>query len=106
MPFDFLKRHADKLLKQQGLCITATWGEKTLTGTRSSVKRSDAFAMSGEQIHYDISLLVPSSEIETAGSCPKPLKDVLVIDGESHLVISVETDVAGNRRLNLGSRYG
>lgn len=106
MPFDFLQRHAEKLLKQQGLCVTATWGEKTLTGTRSSVKRSDAFLMSGEQVSYDFSLLVPSSEIESAGGCPKPLKDSLVIDGESHLLLSVETDVAGNRRLNLGSRYG
>lgn len=106
MPFDFLKRHADKLLKQRGLCVTATWGESTLTGTRSSIKRSDAFAMSGEQVHYDFSLLVPESEIQAAGGCPQPLKDLLVIDGVPHLVLSVETDVAGNRRINLGSRYG
>ena len=106
MPFDFVAKHAQRLLTLPGLSSSASWGERTITGTRSVLKRSDAATLSGDQVHYDFSFLVPASEIRRLGACPAPFRDALTLDGETHLVIAVESDVFGNRRLHLGSRYG
>ena len=104
MPFDFLQSHADFLLKQVGLCTTAVWNSHSVTGTRSVMKRQDAATLAGEAMKYDFSLLCPASQFP--GAKPEPLRDHLEIDGVKHLVLAVETDVAGNLRIHLGSQYG
>lgn len=91
---------------QPGLCTRATWNGRTVTGTRSVMKRQDAATLSGDLAKYDFSLLVPASEIDRLGGVPAPLKDTIELDGTRHLVLSVEKDVAGNVRLHLGSQYG
>ncbi|MGN0866184.1 MAG: hypothetical protein ACI4SG_00700 [Oligosphaeraceae bacterium] len=70
------------------------------------LKRSDAATLSGDQVKYDFSFLVSASEIQRIGACPVPFRDVLTLDGETHLVLAVESDPFGNRRIHLGSRYG
>ena len=102
--FSFLKRHADALLMQTGLCTRATWNGAVLTGTRSTLKRQDAATLAGETVKYDFSLLCPASQFRAAK--PEPLRDTVDIDGVRHLVLAVDTDVAGNLRLHLGSQYG
>ncbi len=102
--FSFLKRNADRLLRQTGLCTTALWNGAPLVGTRSMMKRQDAATLAGDAVKYDFSLLCPASEF-TAGK-PEPLRDIVEIDGVKHLVLAVDADVAGNLRLHLGSQYG
>ena len=104
MNFDFLKSHADALLMQRGLCTRAVWNGRTVTGTRSVMKRQDAATLAGEAAKYDFSLLCPASQFP--GAKPEPLRDWLEIDGVRHLALAVETDVAGNLRIHLGSQYG
>ena len=104
MNFEFLKSHAEALLMQPGLCTRATWNGRTVTGTRSVMKRQDAATLAGETMKYDFSLLCPASQFP--GARPDPLRDHLEIDGFKFLVLAVESDVAGNVRLHLGSQYG
>lgn len=105
MPFDFLQKDATSLLIQPGLSVTATWSGGTLTGVRSLMKRQDAATLAGDQLSYDFSLMVPASQF-SGTSRPQPLRDILTIDGRQHLVMALDTDVAGNIRIHLGSRYG
>ena len=104
MNFDFLKTHADFLLRQTGLCTRAVWNSREITGTRSVLKRQDAATLAGDTQQYAFSLLCPASQFPSAK--PEPLRDLLEIDGVKHLVLAVETDVAGNLRIHLGSQYG
>lgn len=106
MPFDFLHKDAARLLTLPGLAVCASWGDETLTGVRSTMKRQDAATLNGDLVKYDFSLMVPASEVQRVGACPVPLRDLLVVDGVSHLVLAVDIDVAGNRRIHLGSQYG
>ena len=104
--FDFVQRHASQLLMMPGLCTKASWGGRELSGVRSTLKRSDAATLAGDQVKYDFSLLVPESEIRRLGACPQPFRDAIALEGETHLVIAVDSDTFGNRRIHLGSRYG
>ena len=106
MAFKFLKRDADALLKQVGLCMEATWQGQKLTGVRSMLKRQDAATLAGAMYHYDFSFLVAASELSPFRRMPEPLKDSLIINGTPHIILSLDEDIAGNIRYHLGAQYG
>lgn len=106
MAFEFLAKDAAALLLQDGLMTTAVWNNMTLKGVRSTLKRQDAATLSGSMYHYDFSLLVPSTELKGIALPPEPLRDSLIIDGVTHLILAIDKDIANNYRFHLGAQYG
>lgn len=105
MAFEWLKKRAETLLTQDGLCSFLVWQNTTLKGTRTTLKLQDSATLSGMDAVYAFSVLVPYSETLKVNSMPSPRRDRVSVDGKTYLVLSVETDVAGNRRIHLGDEY-
>lgn len=106
MAFEFLAKDAAAILLQDGLMTTAIWDNTPLKGVRSTLKRQDAATLSGSMYHYDFSFLVPASELKSALVKPEPLRDSLIIDGVTHLILAIDKDIANNYRFHLGAQYG
>ena len=70
------------------------------------MRMQDSATLSGMDAVYAFSILVPYSETLKTASMPVPRRDRVAVDGEQYLVLSIETDVAGNKRIHLGGEYG
>lgn len=105
MAFEWLADRANKILMQNGLCSNFAFQNAVLQGTRSVLKRQDAATLSGLDVGYSFTILIPRSEWLKVSSRPKPLKDRVQVDGGTYLVLAVEEDVAHNLRIHLGAEY-
>ena len=105
MAFEWLKDRAEILLMQDGLCSNFVWHSTTLRGTRSVLKRQDAATLSGMDVGYSFTILIPSTEWLKVATKPRPLKDRVQVDGNTYLVLALEEDVAHNIRVHLGAEY-
>ena len=100
MDWSKIKNQISGLVKQPGLAVSFTIGGVSYTGTKTTLRRQDVNTDGGLAGSYTFSLICARDDFSTL---PVPRRSIVVLDGVSYRVLSVERDALdASIRLNLG----